>query len=81
MHAIQMRSVSNEVYQRLKERARRNHRSIAGEALSILEKNLLAAEYGQEDIYERIGMVREQIALRYGTGRSSVEDIREDRRR
>lgn len=81
MHAIQMRSVSDDVYRRLKERARRNHRSIAGEALSILEKNLLANEYEQADIYEQIGMVREQIALRYGRNRSSVEDIREDRRR
>lgn len=85
MHVLQIRNVNDYVYQKLSESAKRNHRSLAGEVLHILESavgagaNRETGEYDQlfrEIENTRLAMVRES-----GVSPSSVDLIREDRDR
>lgn len=78
MHALQIRNVPDELYLKLKESSNHNHRSIAGEALSILE-TCLNIQAGHKNVFEQIDSVREEILQTYGTSESSINLIREDR--
>ncbi len=80
MHTIQLRNVPDRVYEELVTSARTNHRSLANEALSLLESALVPHEYPRSpDLFREILAVREDIAKQHGTASCSVELIREDR--
>lgn len=82
MHTIQIRNVPDEVYQKLSEAAKSSHRSLAGHVLHMLETAVdTSALPSAEALFRDIVMVREDVAKRYGSGPSSVENIREDRSR
>ena len=81
MHAIQIRNVSDELYNKLKNASQGNHRSIAGEALSILEQRLSFINAATDVLFPQIDSVREEIKHNYGSSESSAKLIREDRQR
>jgi plasmid stability protein len=80
MHALQIRNVPAELYNKLKQSSKQSHRSIAGEALSILEAGI-NSQVNHKDMFEQIDSVREDIRQNYGISESSVKIIREDRNR
>jgi len=81
MHALQIRNFPDELYEKLKKQAKSHHRSLAGEALSVLEQHLLGSPLSRDALFNEIAGVREEIAQQYGTADSSVSLIREDRQR
>jgi len=82
MHTIQLRNVSDEIYQRLTDEAKRSHRSLSGHVLHLLETAVSGNTFPYaETLYKEIAMVRENIGQKYGEGPSSVDGIRQDRSR
>lgn len=80
MATIQVREVPDELYLKLKERARNHHRSIAKEILHILEQSLgSTGEY--EAVFRDIQVTRLKVAEEFGPTPSSAGLIREDRER
>jgi len=79
--AIQIKNVSPRVYKKLRENSRRNHRSVSGEVLYILEKALFQQERNLESLYNTIEIEREKIEAQFGIHPSSKPQIREDRDR
>ena len=70
---LSIRGVPDTLAQRLKERAMRNHRSLQGELMSILEETLLPRQLTIEEAYQKI----RRLNLR--TTDESTQMIREDR--
>ena len=71
--SLSIKNVPKDVVERLRERAKRNHRSMQGELITILEQ---AVEPGKLTLRE----VRDRIkALGLKTEGDSVQMIREDR--
>jgi hypothetical protein len=81
MPALQIRNVPDQVYSRLRQQAKKHHRSLAGEVLHMLEAGLSEPAADGSDLFQRIWTVREKIADEYGRGASSAESVREDRDR
>ena len=71
--SLSIRDVPETLAQRLRERAKRNHRSLQGELLSILEETLLPRQLTIEEAYQKI----RRLNLR--TADESTQMIREDR--
>lgn len=80
MHAIQIRNVPDELYTRLKKVSKIHHRTMSGETLAILEKNLYETN-SHDSLFSQISSVREEIRNTYGTSESSLKSIQEDRTR
>jgi plasmid stability protein len=80
MHAIQIRNVPDELYTRLKKISKIHHRTLSGETLAILEKNLCETD-SRDSLFTQISSVREEIRNTYGTSESSLKTIKEDRAR
>ena len=70
---LSIRDVPEPLAQRLRERAKRNHRSLQGELLSILEETLLPRQLTIEEAYQKIK------GLNLHTTDEAVQMIREDR--
>jgi plasmid stability protein len=81
MHALQIRNLPDELYEKLKKQAKSHHRSLAGEALYVLEQHLHGSSFSRDDLFDEIAGVREEIEQKYGATHSSVSLIREDRQR
>ena len=80
MASVTIRDLPDKVYERLKESAQHNRRSITQEAAWILEKAL--SESGAPgEAWAEVARVREMVGRRYGSFPDSVLDIREDRER
>ena len=73
MPDISIKNVPEEVLVRLKEQAEKNHRSLQGELIVILEMAVKPTRLSLEDVYSRI------TELGLSTDSESVEFIREDR--
>ena len=71
--SLSIRDVPETLAQRLKERAKRNHRSIQGELLSILEETLSPRHLTIEEAYQKIRR------LNIHTVDEATQMIREDR--
>ncbi len=69
--SITIRGVPTDIVDRLKERAKRNHRSLQGEMVAILEQN--AGTLTVDEVVERIKK------LNFSTPSESTQWIREDR--
>ena len=70
---LSIRNVPDPLAQRLRDRAKRNHRSIQGELLSILEETLLPRRLTIKEAYEEI----KRLNLRRTN--EATQMIREDR--
>lgn len=79
MATLTIRNLSAEIYQRLKERARRNRRSITQEAAFLIEQAVSGAE--DRAVWQDVDAVREHLRGRYGSFPDSTPSIAEDRER
>ena len=80
MATLTIRNLPPEVYDRLRERAKRHGRSITQGAAAIIEQAVGKAGAPQE-IWQQVDRVREHIRSRYGTFPDSTSLTREDRDR
>lgn len=70
---LSIKNVPEHLAQRLRERAARNHRSIQGELMAILEETLGANAKTVDDIYAEV------VRVGLATPDDSVKMLREDR--
>ena len=70
---LSIKKVPEQVVERLRDRARRHHRSLQGELLVVLEESLSPRRLTVDEAYERV----RQSGLR--TGGEAVRMVREDR--
>ena len=80
MPTVTIRNLPPEVYERLRERAKRHRRSLTQEAAAIIEQAVGKAEAAQES-WRQVDRLREHIRNRYGTFPDSTPLTREDRER
>lgn len=80
MATLYIRALPQAIYQRLKERAKRNRRSVSQEAPVILDEALRKPERLGE-AGETIDTLRERLRTQYGTFKDSVPLLRNDRQR
>lgn len=80
MPTLTIRDLPPEVYDRLRERAKRHRRSVTEEAAAIIVQALREAE-GPQEIWRQVDRLREHIRSRYGTFPDSTPSTREDRER
>ncbi len=62
MVAITVKNIPAELYERVKERARANHRSINNELITILEQSLMPTPINVTETLERTRQIRELTA-------------------
>jgi len=81
MPNLTVRNIPKDIYKRLKEGARRNHRSLNAEILAILhdEDGWIRRRLEIAAVLPEVDRAREEFAKRYGTLSDSVRLIREDR--
>lgn len=70
---LSIKRVPEDVVQRLRDRARRNHRSLQGELMSILEESLRPSNLTVRELREHV----RRLALR--TGDEATAMVRDDR--
>jgi plasmid stability protein len=80
MASVTIRNLPDGLFERLRDRARRNRRSITQEAAWILEAALSEATTPAE-AWAEVERVREMVQRRYGSFPDSSADIRSDRER
>jgi plasmid stability protein len=73
---LSIKNAPDEVVQRLRERASRNHRSLQGELLAIIEKAAM-----EKPVADALGVLEAVRALGLETPSDGVEIIRADRDR
>ena len=77
---LYIRNISEEIYQRLKERALQHRRSITQEANLIIEEALEKPEK-ESNFWNEIDTLKERVYRRHGSFGDSSLLIREDRDR
>ena len=70
---LSIKNVPEELAQRLRERARRHHRSLQGELMAILEEELIPRRVTVDQVYQRV----QELGLK--TGSETAGMVREDR--
>lgn len=70
---LSVKNVPEELAQRLRERARRHHRSLQGELMAILEKELIPRRVTVDQAYQRV----QELGIK--TGSETAGMVREDR--
>jgi plasmid stability protein len=83
MPTLYVENVPAAVYKALRERARKNRKSIAAEVIELLERNVPTAEElrRRREFVERLKKISSQPPLSPGPFPSVEEMIREDRER
>jgi plasmid stability protein len=83
MPTLYVENVPEAVYKALRERARKNRKSIAAEVIELLERNVPTAEElrRRREFVERLKKISSQPPLSPGPVPSAEEMIREDRER
>jgi plasmid stability protein len=83
MPTLYVENVPDELYQALRDRARRHRKSIAAEVLLLLEENVPTSKElrRRREFMERMAALRAETPLRQGTFPSAEEIQREDRER
>ena len=83
MPTLYVENVPEELYQALRERARRHRKSIAAEVLLLLEENVPTSKELKQrrEFLERMTALRAEAPLRPGPFPSTEEMQREDRER
>ena len=80
MATVTIRNLPQDLFERLKDRAQRNRRSITQEAAWILEA-ALSQPATPGEAWAEVERVREMVQRRYGSFPDSSADIRDDRER
>lgn len=80
MANIYIRSFPTASFKNLKDRARRNRRSVTQEAARILEE-ALEEQTRVQRVWEQIDLIRKRLLRQYGSFSDSTLLIREDRDR
>ena len=82
MPILHVRNVPEDLYDRIRKRARANHRSITAETIALLQAGLSASPTQEEsdDWFERAREFRERMRAR-GISFDATAAIREDRDR
>jgi antitoxin FitA len=70
---LSIKNAPDDIVDRLRDRARRNHRSLQGELLAIIEEAVAPKKLTAAEVYEKVR------ALGLSTPSESVEMIRVDR--
>jgi plasmid stability protein len=83
MATLYVENIPDELYEALRDRARRNRKSIAGEVIDLLERNVpTAAELQRrQQVFRKALKLSKQPPLTPGPFPSAEDDIREDRAR
>ncbi|HKT88061.1 MAG TPA: hypothetical protein VJQ59_06475 [Candidatus Sulfotelmatobacter sp.] len=83
MATLYVENVPDALYKALRERARKNRKSIAAEVITLLEENVpTAAELKKRrEFYDKLAELRAKPPLTPGPFPSTEEMIREDRER
>lgn len=83
MATLYVENVPDPLYKALRERARKNRKSIAAEVITLLEENVpTAAELKKRrEFYDKMAELRAKPPLTPGPFPSTEEMIREDRER
>lgn len=71
--SVSIKNIPDELAERLRERARRNHRSLQGELISILEEAARPQRLTAWELHQQIK------AMEFSTPSESVEIIRRER--
>ncbi len=81
MPNLTVRKIPKDVYKRLKDSARRNHRSLNAEILAVLadEDGWARRRLQIAAVMPELDRVRRELAKKYPNAPDSVELIREDR--
>lgn len=80
MATLYLRSIPPAIHERLKERAKRNRRSLTQEAIAILEE-ALGMTPASPPGWAEMERLRDHLRARYGPFKDSALLLREDRRR
>jgi len=70
---LSIKNVPEELAQRLRERARRHHRSLQGELMAIIEEEMTPRRMTVDQVYQRV----QELGLK--TGSETAGMVREDR--
>jgi plasmid stability protein len=83
MATLYVENVPEPIYKALRERARKNRKSIAAEVIELLEQNIPTAEElkARREFYDRMKELSSREPLGPGPFPSAEEMIREDRER
>jgi plasmid stability protein len=83
MATLYVENVPEPIYKALRERARKNRKSIAAEVIELLEQNIPTAEElkARREFYDRMKELSSREPLSPGPFPSTEEMIREDRER
>jgi plasmid stability protein len=83
MATLYVENIPKDLYEALRERAKRNRRSIATEVLFLLEQNIPTKKVlkARRELYRRLAHARSQPSPGPGPFPSAEEMIREDRAR
>jgi plasmid stability protein len=83
MPTLYVENIPSDLYLALRKRARQNHKSIAAEVISLLERNIPTAKELQRrrEFYAQMAELRASQTASSGPFPSSEEMIREDRNR
>jgi len=81
MPTLHVRNVPDDLYERLRQRASAEKRSLSAEVLALLEAAIQRHPESQQELFERIRRRRGEIQREHGRLPSSVDLVREDRAR
>jgi plasmid stability protein len=83
MATLYVENVPEPLYKALRQRAKKNRKSIAAEVIELLEQNIPTAEElkARREFYDRMAELRSRPPLTPGPFPSAEEMIREDRER
>ena len=70
---LSIKNVPEELAQRLRERAKRHHRSLQGELMAIIEEEMIPRRVTVDQAYQRV----QELGLK--TGSETAGMVREDR--
>ena len=83
MATLYVENVPDDLYQALREHAKRNHKSIAGEVISLLKERIpTTAELAtRQELFDYVMRLKQSAAPAAGPFPSTEKMIREDRER
>ena len=75
MPAITLKNIPEALYQRLKQSAELNHRSLNGELIACIEKTLMPQKYDLEYHMKQADTIRKSLAESFGSHKVTDEEI------
>lgn len=81
MATLHVRNVPDDLYERIRQRAAAENRSLSAEVVALLEAMVGSSNDDHSELYDRIQRRRRALQQAVGTFPSSTELLREDRSR